>query len=248
MARPRHLARAPITEAIVDFRVKARPGFDPTVFGTLKESLAGRFPQVAEQRTLQAVLHVGARTGPAPEMKDVGLHGLLFKSADGLDIAQFRVDGFTFNRLKPYTSWTQIFPLAMQLWNSYTSVAGPEMVTRLALRYLNRISLPSTLADFAQVMVAPPPVPEALPQSVSGFLTRVTIHDVDADIAAHVSQALEQGGPDAGSSLILDIDAYRMQDIDVHSEQVAPTFEALRDFKNRVFFESVTEQTLKEFE
>jgi uncharacterized protein (TIGR04255 family) len=122
------------------------------------------------------------------------------------------------------------------------------MVTRLALRYLNRIPLPSTLVDFAEVMVAPPSVPEALPQPVSGFLTRVTIHDVNADIAAHVSQALEQGAPEAGSSLILDIDAYRMRDIEVHSEQIAATFEALRDFKNRIFFESLTEQTLREFE
>jgi uncharacterized protein (TIGR04255 family) len=248
MARIRHLSKAPITEVIVDFRVKARQGLQAKEFAALKPELAHRFPDVREQRQVKAEFRLGPKEGPLQQATEVGVRGLLFKSGDGCEIAQFRIDGFTFNRLHPYTSWEEISPVAFELWRKYVDVAQPQMVTRLALRYLNHIDLLPSLIDFDEIMVAPPPIPERLPQAVSRFLTRVTIHDHEQDLTAHVTQAFE-GAPGPGKGkLILDIDAFREKDVPVESEEVAGTFSALHEFKNRVFFESLTEEAIGRLE
>lgn len=118
----------------------------------------------------------------------------------------------------------------------------------MALRYLNHIDLPPSLIDFNEVLVAPPPIPEPLPQQVSKFLTRVTIHDEEQSVTAHVTQAFEGAVSPGKGKLILDIDAFREKDVAVESEEVAGTFSALHEFKNRVFFESLTEEAIGRLE
>lgn len=252
MARPRHLPQAPITEALVDIRVKADPAFRTESFEKVKQELKDSHPVATAQRGLEASISMAPGGQPMPATRDLGLRGYLFKSSDGLEIVQFRVDGFTFNRLKPYTSWDDIYPKAMRYWSVYQDVARPEDVTRLALRYINRLPLPKDNVDFDDLMLAPPPVPRTLPQSISKFLTRVTIHDEDADVAAHITQALEPDADRNHWNLLLDIDAYVDTEIPGIGTSTEPAvtswFRKLHTFKNRIFFESVTDEALEAFE
>lgn len=243
----RHLPNAPITEAIIDFRVKARPEFRPEEFASLKTQLSGRFPKVDEPRGLQATFRVIQGRGQPPVVQDLGLQGYFFKTADEKTIAQFRVDGFTFNRLHPYTSWKELFPQALDLWRLYSSVSRPEVITRLAVRYINRITLPAGAITFETYLRAAPVIPSELPQSISSFLTRVTIYDPQIDIAAHVAQALEANTPEQHLIVILDIDAYKQSEFAIDDPMIEQTFQQLRAFKNLIFFNSLTEETLRQF-
>src|SRR5262249_48020991 len=152
----RHLRNAPITEAIIDFRVKAKPSFRAESFSTLVPRLAGRFPKHEARRGMEASFQVVGGIGHPPTVQHLGLQGYFFKSADEKSISQFRVDVFTFNRLRPYTSWDEIIPVAIELWGMYCNVAQPEVATRLAVRYINHIPLPASLTDFAQYLTAAP--------------------------------------------------------------------------------------------
>lgn len=248
MLRVRHLRNAPITEAIIDFRVKARASFRAEEFAALKPRLADRFPKPDERQGVEATFRIVAGRGQPPTIQDLGLQGYFFKTSDEKSIAQFRTDGFTFNRLRPYTSWEEIFPLAMELWELYRDVANPEAVTRLAVRYINHIPLPPTLSDFAQYLRAAPVIPPELPQHVSRFLTRVTIHDPTQKLAAHVAQALETNTATRTITVILDIDAYKEVDSDPTDAAIEATFEGLRAFKNQIFFSSLTDEALRMFE
>ena len=233
MPDPRHLWNAPITEAILDFRVKARVGFRTEEFAGLKTRLSDRFPHVDEGRSLQATCGMIQGPGQPPVVQYLGLQGYFFKTSDGRTIAQFRVDGFTFNRLRPYTSWETLFPQAMELWRLYSSVAQPEVITRLAVRYINRIPLPSGDVVFETYLRAAPVIPPELPQSMSGFLTRVTIHDPQTDIAAHVVHALEADARGQRLTVILDIDAYKQSEFAIDDPVLEQTLtdEALRQFE-----------------
>lgn len=252
MLAVRHLRNAPITEAIVDFRVKARPDCKAEDFAKLREQLVDQFPQVDEQRGFQAVFGFREAGRPAPSTKDLGLRGLFFKSKDRLNIAQFRIDGFTYNRLKPYTSWEEIFPKALELWRLYARTALPSHVTRLALRYINHIDLPDELRRTEEVMKAPPPIPEELPLFASNFVTRLTVHDPDAHVASHITQAFERNPNRQNAILLLDIDAFYQEDLDMSDEQtesqISEIFGKLHDFKNQIFFASLTEQVIRSFE
>jgi uncharacterized protein (TIGR04255 family) len=248
MPAPRHLRNAPIIEAIIDFRVKARPEFRPKMFSSLQTQLSSRFPEVEEYRGLQATFGMIQGRGQPPVVQDLGLQGYFFKTSDEKTIAQFRVDGFTFNRLRPYTSWTELFPQALDLWYLYSKVSRPEVITRLAVRYINRIALPAGAITFETYLRAAPVIPPELPQSISSFLTRVTIADPQIDIAAHVAQALEANAPEQHLIVILDIDTYKQSEFAIDDPMIEQTLQQLRGFKNRIFFNSLTEETLRQFE
>ncbi len=252
MALVRHLSKAPITEAIVDIRVKAHPEFDAQVFEQLKNRLAKRFPEVAKQQGIEASFTIDQERGAIQSTRDLGLRGYIYKSDDGLEIAQFRVDGFTYNRLHPYTSWEQIFPQAMDLWKLYATTAKPTHVTRLALRYLNQIAVPKTIDAFEQVLTTPLPLPPKIPLPMSRFFTRVTVHDQEKELAAHVSQAFEPNERGEPGTLLLDIDVFHQRDYDVGnastSNAISKIFSSIHEMKNNIFFQSLTEETIARYE
>lgn len=247
MTQVRHLAKAPITEAVVDFRVITPKCFQAEAFREVKEKLKSRFPEVEEQTGFQG--QFGFRDGkPESSVRSVGLRGYFLKSEDGLNVAQFRVDGFTFNRLRPYTTWDLVSADALELWDLYLEVARPEKVTRLALRYINRLELPQdALQEASSYLASPQQLPKGIPQTLRSCLARVVLEDDrPGGLLANISQAFTK---EAGNTiLILDIDAYKEAEIDPKSREIPEILEQLRDLKNRIFFGSLTDRVLTGFE
>ncbi len=247
MPEPRHLARPPITEAIIDFRVKARSGFRAQAFAALQNQLRNQFPKMEERRHFETLLHVSPGSTQA-KTQELGLQGYFFKSDDGNNIAQFRVDGFTFNRLRPYTSLDDILPLAMEMWDVYCGVAKPEVVTRLAVRYINDIPLPPSLRDLEEYLRAAPTIPPELPQGLSAYVSRVTIHQAEHRLTANIFQAFQSDITTRQIKVILDIDVYKQHQYAVDESAISNTFQQLRTFKNQIFFNVLTDETLRLFE
>lgn len=247
MARIRHLRNAPITEAIVDFRVALPRDFRPEQLPSVKERLAGDYPHAVERKGLQALFEFTGAQPAATRTRDLGFQGLWLKSDDQKKIGQFRVDGFTFNRLKPYTSWNKILPEALRLWTVYVDVAKPESVTRVALRYINHMNLPKVGVELNDYIVTGPKLPQSVPQVLSSFATRVVFEDPERRLTASVAQMLEVGVETAAPTLLLDIDVFRTGDFAVTPEALQPILEDLRLYKNQIFFGSLTEQFVETY-
>lgn len=239
----RHLQNAPITEAIFDLRVKARHDFDPHSFTALEAVLKTRFPRFEQRRVKRATFQILEGKPQPTVVEDLGSQGYFLHSSDGKLIAQFRVDGFTLNRLKPYTSWSDLYPTVKDLWRHYCEVAKPEVVTRLAVRYVNQIALRTDAQHFRDALTTFPAIPDSLPQEISGFLIRVTIKEPSKGIAAHLLQSLEPG-----PSVLLDIDAFCADEFSPSDPRIESVFQDLRELKNRVFFHSLSEDVLRQFE
>jgi uncharacterized protein (TIGR04255 family) len=249
MSKIRHLRSAPITEAIFDIRVKAREGFDVAEFANLRQDLAQTFPIVEEIRGSEVHFEVSAKEARPPEIRDLGVRGLYFKTQDGLTIAQCRVDGFTLNKLRPYTSWDELRSLAESLWRKYYTIAQPEGITRIALRYINQISIDERYLDFEDYLTASPSVPKELPQNIGQFLYQTTIVDNQNEIQVNVAQVFQPPPPTStGIIIILDIDAYKEIFMAVDDPLLFEHLARLRDMKNRVFFSYLTERTIGLFE
>ncbi len=244
MPHIRHLKNAPISEALLDIRVKARVGFGPADFGDLPAPLNAEYPKREEVKAMTMAFRVPAST--PPEVKDLGLHGIFFRSDDKNFLTQFRTDGFTLNRLKPYTDWEDFFTRAQRLWEVYVEKAQPEFVTRLALRYINHVQLPSVIDDLRTYMQVPPLIPEGLPQAVNAFFWKVTIEDPDRGLSAHITQSLEP--KDDNVTFLIDIDAFRSVDCGPRDPLVYETLSTLRGFKNQIFFSFLTEEAIGRFE
>ncbi|MBI4589263.1 MAG: TIGR04255 family protein [Candidatus Rokubacteria bacterium] len=115
---------APITEALLDVRIKLPSFVDLSRLATFQDAVEDRYPQRRERSSWQAGFQI--KDGSVEVMRPSGRpDGYLFTSADGRQMVQARLDGFTFNRLKPYDKWKP--------WNSsdglrtrFSSTASPK--------------------------------------------------------------------------------------------------------------------------
>src|SRR5438445_7655322 len=160
MAQIRHLNQAPIVEAVVDIRVKTRADFAFETVASVHEQLLPDYKRKEEMSVTEFYLDQALGKVIEQRRQDLGKQGFRFITADGIQIVQFRRDGFTFSRLAPYTRWEEVFDEASRLWKIYTGTVPCEEVARVAVRYINRLLLPAVQRKLSEFLTALPPVPK----------------------------------------------------------------------------------------
>ena len=195
---------------------------------------------------------IAPRQGSKPEYteRSGGLQGYIFFSAesDPSKAVQSRLDGFAFSKLKPYENWPTFRDEARELWQRYVAVAHPTSVKRLALRFINRISLPRSVYDFGEYLRTIPDIPETLPHGVAEFFMRLVIPQPNSQATAIITVATNVNElNEAIIPVIFDIDVFAELMIDPESNAIWEIFEELRVIKNDYFFDSLTEKTRELF-
>lgn len=237
----RHLSRAPINEAIIDWRVAPVDPIDSAVLKRLADDVQAEYPHLDEQTAFEATLAVAAADGQVHHVANSegrGVHGYTCKTSDRLTMIQFRRDGFTLNRLRPYTKWDDVFPEALKHWRRYRAAIGNAPVVRLAVRYINTLSVPAK-GDIGDFLTAPPRLPAEVPQVVEAFQSMVVIRDESRDLRARLTQALQSGPRETEAVVVLDIDAYAINEAGFADDAVEPALWKLHDYKNEIFFGAV---------
>jgi len=242
MAAKRHLKNAPIREALIDFRVRAEA--EPSVLEECTKAFAAEYPKRLELHRGQFGFSFNeGNVTPLPANR--ALWGYRVDSADGRQVAQFRVDGFTFSRLPKYETFDRMREEARQLWERYSACLRPEAITRVAVRYINVMELPAGGFPLTEFLTAPPALPAALPQALTSFLKRVVFQDPETTASVILTQAFEGAAGDGRYPVTLDIDAFKDREFEVNDVGVWDYLEELRNLKNYVFFESITERTVE---
>lgn len=244
-----HLSRAPIVEAVIDFRAKLPAAFKLEEFQSLRERLAEDYPGFEQQHVFEQVIRQEAGQVMEFSTRVPVIHGYRLLSKDGKNVAQFRRDGFTFSRLNPYTEWQKVFEEAWRLWRMYCQSAKPLEISRLAVRYINRLRLPTSFTDPSQYLNAPPLIAEGWPSIMRTFLSRIVVYEPDSGISVNVIQALDPQGPSDQTTvgLLFDVDAYQDLSLSAEDATIKERFDRLRDMKNRVFFSGLTPKAIELF-
>lgn len=227
-AKERNLKQAPISEAVIDLQVKTRSDFASYV-PALRTAFKGSFDTVGEQVAEQ-----------------IGRRGLIFPETPNDEAVQVSEMGFSFSKLRPYTSWEHVRDSARRFWAIYRSVVDVEIVNRIGVRYINQFRLSSD-QRVADRLTAPPPVPETdEPLEVTSTLSRLLIQDRKLAISARVFYVCSVD--DSGTLVTIDVDAFKPGEFDPETDQMWQTLEELRRMKNRIFFGSITETAAREFD
>ena len=122
------LRNAPITEALIDFRIKIKEGFDVAQIEALHDVLSGQYPGKKTRHRLEGRFEFKKGEKPV-SLSTEAVDGYIFTSADQKQVFQARIDGFTFNRLKPYDKWETFRNEAKRLWEFCPKVsAGRENI------------------------------------------------------------------------------------------------------------------------
>jgi len=244
------LLKAPIIEAVLDVHCDMPPGKPITALEKPAfELLHDRYPKV---RASLIQTHQIQPQGDQPPKMSVqnAVQGFQFLHEDEKQLVQIRAQGFSFNRLAPYTSFDDYLPEIERTWKLFVGIAAPAQIRTVCLRYINRIMLPMPnnevkLEDYLKVG---PRLPDEQNLTFTGFLNQHTA--VESDTGNQVTIVLTTQPSEAKFlPLIFDITAASAKAGEVENwTWLLGQIQALRALKNRVFRNTLTEQCLKLFQ
>lgn len=239
---------APIVEALLDIRVELPEKIILKMLEEFHEKVKERFPEKQQRIQLQAGLKVSSEGTAAALPTSGGVDGYLFKSTHEKKIVQARLDGFTFNKLKPYKTWEMFRDEARELWDLYFQTTNPVRITRIALRYVNRIEIPLPMKDFKEYILTTPEIAPKLPQVLNQFFMQLVIPNPDIQSTAIINQTMENPTENQRLPLIFDIDVFQNRTYIENKVEMWDEFEKLRIFKNEIFFNSITDKAKELFQ
>jgi uncharacterized protein (TIGR04255 family) len=188
----------------------------------------------------------------APEIKVSGaLQALQLVSKDEKQLIQFRENGFSFNRLAPYTSFDEYLPEIHDSWLSFSEIMSPSKIRKLGIRFINRILLPiegNGGINLDRYLKTRPKLPRNCNLGFSTFVEQFSAitedihkHYVNVTIAA---RAVEENK----IPLVVDIDVFNPDYSDSLSwDEINNQLALFRSLRNNVFNNIVTEECKKLF-
>jgi uncharacterized protein (TIGR04255 family) len=244
------LAKAPIVEAVIDVDCDMPPGFDLAALeGPAHEAFRAQYPKFRNQFLEHHRIEPKADE-PALHSAKRALHALQFLHDDEKQLVQVRAQGFSFNRLAPYTSLDEYLSEIQRTWELFTGIASPIQIRVIRLRYINRILLPFTggrvyLDEYFKVS---PRLPDEESLQFAGFVNQHTAVEVDTGHEANIVLA-SQPPENEKLPIIFDICVASAGSAEAKDwAWIVGKIQSLRGLKNRIFKNTLTERCLNLFQ
>ncbi len=232
---------APIREAIFDLRIDQLELNSIDQLEEIHKHIAESYPLKKKQINFTGKIELKDNIELKNESNSE-VRGFLFSSQESNCQVQIRLDGFTFNMLKPYSEWDDFSNEAFRLWEIYNKFLKPKNVIRIALRYINKIDIPQPLNSFQDYIVNMPPIPNCLPQTFRNFFMQIDVPCNNDGTSVVLTETIENPTPSI-VPFILDIDAYKIGKIDKDIDNLKREFNKLRDIKNNTFESCITDNS-----
>jgi len=179
------------------------------------------------------------------------IQALQFRDKEEKQLIQVRTQGFSFNRLAPYSTLDEYLPEIERLWNLYTELAAPVKTRAVKLRYINRIILPmnGSLIELDEYLKTGPRVPGEEGMTLTNFLIQHSA--VENATNLNVSWVLTSQVPADGKlPIILDITVGTPPLAGDPNDwaTIRSSIDGLRILKNRVFENILSPKCLELFQ
>lgn len=232
---------APIAEAVLDIRVNQTQISNIESIQKLKEKELKDYPILNKRINFEGKIELNVQEDNILSNTASNIIGYVFSNEDNNRKVQVRTDGFTCNMLAPYTNWNNFFELAKEYWKVYKDFAKPDVVTRIALRYINRIELPLNNLNFEDYLTSVPKIPNCLPQKFGRYFLQMQVPCIENHIYSTISQTFEPPKTNY-IPFIIDIDVFDTKIVS-SGDLKLEDFEKLRKFKNEIFEDLITDKT-----
>ncbi len=238
--------KAPITEALIDIRAQLPESVSLADLENLHALIKAEYPDKKPRKRFEGKIEFKDEKEPI-KTSHFQEDGYYFRAPDGKQVVQFRLDGFTFNRLRPYSRWEDLYQEARRLWDIYKTGVKPLLATQVAVRYVNSIEIPSKNFDYDDYFTTTPRIPQGLPQILQHFFTRTVIPFLDLGATAVVIQTPSGKQDPVNTAILLDIEVSAQVSLAPEDERIWEIFDNFRKIKNEIFFRSITQKTQELF-
>ena len=238
----RHYDRAPITEAVIAIgcELPGESGLDDLL--KVHAHVKSDYPKRADQQEVQFRLEAAEAKGKVSPARLVG-----YQLADesGKHLVRLTLGEFAFSQLAPYGHWELVRAEAKRIWEVYESVLHPCRITRVSVRYINRLDFPDPEGRGVDLDIyfrtAPRIAPE-LPQQMKAYFVRLELPFNEPNGVIIITETAAPPPSPGVVSTLLDLDVI-MQNVSLDAEEAWRTIENLRDRKNAAFEACITDAT-----
>ena len=238
MPESAHYNQAPILEAILEIRLV--PSDELTL-----ENIEALYPRFIEDYPEKRVTYSGSPDHRRDEKTESRPNGYRFISADKHKIVQMRCDGFAMSWLPPYDRWEALRDEAKKLWEIYRASCTDTTIRHCGLRYVNRIDLPTESFDPGDYLNIGIFLAQTMPEKVETYFLTMTLPYPQFSAVAQIRQGLVLPALEGKTSIALDINLYRQENLPQDETELWSLFEILRTGKNQIFEACITDETRK---
>lgn len=241
------LKNAPIVEAVFDLRFNSDNDITIELLKKISSSLISRFPIITDFYSWSFKAKIEGSTQDASQTK-VEPIGYRLINEEKSFILGITKEGLTFSKLKPYNSWEEIEDEAKYILKEIVEHLKDINVTRLGLRYLNQFDIKfenNLVNDYLKIL---PSYPANLPNIVDSFaiILQIPKEDLHSTIRFEMQ---EIPNTNETQRITIDIDIskndenYKLSSFDV----IFAEFTKMKNYKNEIFFSSISQKTLATF-
>ena len=241
MLERQHYSKAPITEALIDLRVTLPNEATLAGLNELFPGISVDYPNQDDQLVFQGQLTGGASVSATANQTQVGY---TYSDRDRKKIFNASLGGFTFSQLAPYDRWEAFRDEAQRLWSIYQNAMQPTAITRLAVRYVNRIDIPLSTFELKDFLRTVPEVSADLSEGLSGHFMQLQMPQRDIDATVIINQATIPPSTSKVTPILLDIEASQTPTL-VLDQPFWDYLEKLHTRLNHVFEARITDETRK---
>lgn len=240
-----HYGRAPITEAVIDIRCDLPP---EATLDVLRQGVdVDIYPDVQNYYEISGVVDI-SESGVRGDAHSQQIGYLFRDETKERAIVQSRSNGFAFSALPPYGDWDAFSSEALLAWGRYRDAVRPLRITRLGVRFINRIEIPKDRVEIKDYLRTAIDVSPYLPQMINSYFLQVQVPIPHYAASATVTSSLLNPEKGEATALLLDIDAWRATSIALgepqsRDEEVSEQLQSLRLAKNYVFEACITDAT-----
>lgn len=247
---PLKLNVAPIVEAVLDIDCDMPLTLDLAALETsVRDAFRDSYPTFRIQHLQEHQFEVQAEGTPKMTTRQ-GIQAFQLLQEDEKQLVQIRAQGFSFNRLAPYSSLDDYLPAIEHAWQLFVGLVAPVQIRVVRLRYINRIFLPTTdsgleLSDYLKFC---PRLPDEDKLTFVGFLNQHSAVEIGTD--NQVSIVLAAQAPEHDRlPVIFDVTAFQPRNIEPNDwAAIQSTIQSLRKLKNMIFRNSLTDKCLNLFQ
>lgn len=231
--------KPPIVEALIDIQVQLGDNSHANLLEKLYEKIKADYPK--KESILLKTAQIDVQKEQTSFINTEA--GLKLSSLDKKYIAQIKNTGITFSIVNAYHGWNDLYEKAKKLWSEFYTVMKPVKITRVAVRYINRIDIPALKFDLEEYFNV---CPKAFDIALSGFFLQIQIPQAEGGLAI-VHQTATVPAQAGFTSILLDLDIFDFQDFQPESDEFWKRIDILRDQKDKLFENCITDKTRELF-
>lgn len=232
----------PVIEALCEFHFVPNQPWDWTIPGLFYREVDSEFPIRRQLNPFQIEVSAGPE-GTSVQNMAGNVERMQFVRPDEGALIQIGPNTVAVNHLKPYSSWETFKQMIDRALDVYRQVANPQAISRIGLRYINRLEFPGLQSvDIERFLLAAPAVPSAVPQTFSSWLQRVEIPFMEANglLILHSSSVRDEGQQNV--AFLLDLDFITLQAELVKLDSAMVWVEQAHDEVEKTFEACITDE------